>query len=138
MLELEITENVIMDEIENVISILNQLSSMGIKIAIDDFGIGYSSLNYLQKLPIDTLKIDRSFVSSMEFDDGAKSIIQAIIAMAKGLKLHIISEGVEELGQMEKLKALGCYNMQGFLFSPPVSKESVTDLLVNNNGRVLM
>ena len=100
MLEFEITEHVIMDDIENVISILNRLSSMGIKIAIDDFGTGYSSLNYLQKLPIDTLKIDRSFVSTMEYDEGARSIIKAIIAMAKGLKLHIISEGVEEMGQM--------------------------------------
>ena len=138
MLEFEITEHVIMDDIENVISILNRLSSMGIKIAIDDFGTGYSSLNYLQKLPIDTLKIDRSFVSTMEYDEGARSIIKAIIAMAKGLKLHIISEGVEELGQMEKLKALGCYSMQGFLFSPPVSMDSVTELLVNNDGKTLL
>ena len=138
MLELEITENVLMDDIENVISILNQLSSMGVKIAIDDFGTGYSSLNYLQKLPIDTLKIDRSFVNSMENDEGSRSIIKAVIAMAKGLKLHIISEGVEELGQMEQLKALGCYGMQGFLFSPPISMDSVTDLLVNNNGRAIL
>ena len=138
MLEFEITENVMMDDIENVIFILNQISSMGIKIAIDDFGTGYSSLNYLQKLPIDTLKIDQSFINSMEYDDGAKSIIKAIIAMAKGLNLDIISEGVEERSQMEKLKALGCYGMQGFLFSPPVSMESVTDILVNNNGKALM
>ncbi len=138
MLEFEITENVIMDDIENVISMLNQLSGMGIKIAIDDFGTGYSSLNYLQKLPIDTLKIDRSFINSMEYDEGARSIIKAIIAMAKGLKLNIISEGVEEQGQMEKLKALGCYNMQGFLFSPPVTMNAVTNLLANNSGKVLM
>ena len=138
MLEFEITENVMMDDIENVIFILNQISSMGIKIAIDDFGTGYSSLNYLQKLPIDTLKIDKSFINSMEYDEGAKSIIKAIIAMAKGLNLDIISEGVEERGQMEKLKALGCYGMQGFLFSPPVSMESVTDILKNNNGKALM
>lgn len=134
MLELEITENVLMDDIENVISILNQLSSLGVKIAIDDFGTGYSSLNYLQKLPIDILKIDRSFINSMENDEGSRSIVKAIIAMAKGLKLHIISEGVESFGQMEQLKALGCYGMQGFLFSPPISMDSVTDLLVNNNG----
>lgn len=138
MLEFEITENVIMDDIENVISMLNQLSTMGVKIAIDDFGTGYSSLNYLQKLPIDTLKIDRSFIHSMEYDEGARSIIKAIIAMAKGLKLNIISEGVEEQGQMEKLKALGCYNMQGFLFSPPVTMDAVTNLLANNSGKVLM
>ena len=138
MLEFEVTENVMMDDIENVISVLNQLSAMGIKIAIDDFGTGYSSLNYLQKLPIDTLKIDRSFIKTMEYDEGARSIIKAIIAMAKGLNLDIISEGVEERGQMEKLKALGCYGMQGFLFSPPVSMEAVTDILVNNNGKALM
>jgi EAL domain-containing protein (putative c-di-GMP-specific phosphodiesterase class I) len=121
-----------MEDIENVILVLNQLSSMGAKIAIDDFGTGYSSLNYLQKLPIDTLKIDRSFVSAMEYDQGAMSIIKAVIAMAKGLKLHIISEGVEELRQMEQLKALGCYCMQGFLFSAPVSMDSVTGMLENN------
>ncbi len=138
MLELEITENVLMDDIENVIFILNQLSSMGVKIAIDDFGTGYSSLNYLQKLPIDTLKIDRSFINSMENDEGSRSIIKAVIAMAKGLKLHIISEGVEELRQMEQLKAWGCYNMQGFLFSPPISMDSVTELLVNNNGKAML
>ena len=134
MLEFEITENVLMEDIDNVISILNQLSLMGAKIAIDDFGTGYSSLNYLQKLPIDTLKIDRSFVNAMEYDQGAMSIIKAVIAMAKGLKLHIISEGVEDVRQMEQLKALGCYNMQGFLFSPPVSRESVTTLLLNKTG----
>jgi predicted signal transduction protein with EAL and GGDEF domain len=138
MLEFEITENVLMEDIENVISVLNELSSMGAKIAIDDFGTGYSSLNYLQKLPIDTLKIDRSFVNAMEYDQGAMSIIKAVIAMAKGLKLHIISEGVEEIRQMEQLKALGCYNMQGFLFSPPVSMDSVTELLVDNNMKALM
>jgi len=138
MMELEITENVLMDDIENVVSTLNQLSSMGVKIAIDDFGTGYSSLNYLQKLPIDTLKIDRSFVNSMENDEGSRSIIKAIIAMAKGLKLHIISEGVEELRQMEQLKALGCYSMQGFLFSPPMSMDSVTELLVNNDRKAML
>lgn len=138
MLEFEITENVLMEDIEHVISVLNELSAMGAKIAIDDFGTGYSSLNYLQKLPIDTLKIDRSFIKAMEYDQGAMSIIKAVIAMAKGLKLHIISEGVEELTQMEQLKALGCYNMQGFLFSPPVCKESVTELLLNNDMKSIM
>lgn len=137
MLEFEITENVLMEDIEHVISVLNKLSSMGAKIAIDDFGTGYSSLQYLQKLPIDTLKIDRSFISAMEYDKGAMSIIKAVIAMAKGLKLHIISEGVEELRQMEQLKALGCYNMQGFLFSPPVCMDSVTELLVDNNMKAI-
>lgn len=134
MLEFEITENVLMEDIEHVILVLNELSSLGAQIAIDDFGTGYSSLNYLQKLPIDTLKIDRSFINAMEYDQGAMSIIKAIIAMAKGLKLHIISEGVEDMGQMEQLKALGCYNMQGFLFSPPVNRDSVTSLLMNKTG----
>ena len=123
-----------MEDIEHVILVLDELSSLGAQIAIDDFGTGYSSLNYLQKLPIDTLKIDRSFIKAMEYDQGAMSIIKAIIAMAKGLKLHIISEGVEDMGQMEQLKALGCYNMQGFLFSPPVNRDSVTSLLMNKTG----
>lgn len=138
MLEIEITENVLMENIDNVINVLDRLSSLGITIAIDDFGTGYSSLNYLQKLPIDTLKIDQSFVHEMEADQGALSIVKAVIEMAKGLELKIISEGVEKLKQFELLKSLGCRNMQGFLFSRPIPMLAITDLLkkINNNEKV--
>ena len=133
MLEIEITENVLMEDIENVISLLGRISALGITIAIDDFGTGYSSLNYLQKLPIDTLKIDQSFVQEMESDQGAYSIVKAVIQMAMGLKLQIVSEGVEELRQLELLKSLGCRQMQGFLFSRPVSMPVITEQLKNLN-----
>ena len=129
MLEIEITENVLMKDIENVVSKLKKLSSFGIKIAIDDFGTGYSSLSYLKKLPIDTLKIDRSFVRDMQNSEEDSSIIQAIIAMAKGLNLNIISEGVETEAQLQQLKEWRCKNMQGFLFSKPIADEAAIDLL---------
>ena len=95
-LEVEITENVIMNDMSKVIQKLRQLTDMDIKIAVDDFGTGYSSLSYLQQFPINTLKIDKSFVSSINVNEEATSIVDAIIAMAKGLKLNLIAEGVEK------------------------------------------
>jgi EAL domain-containing protein (putative c-di-GMP-specific phosphodiesterase class I) len=140
MLEIEITENVLMEDLENVISVLERISALGISIAIDDFGTGYSSLNYLQKLPIDTLKIDQSFVQDMESDQGAFSIVKAIIEMARGLKLQIISEGVEEISQFELLKSMGCRNMQGYLFGRPVPMLDITELMgsIKNGNRRAM
>ncbi|MCW8911663.1 MAG: EAL domain-containing protein, partial [Gammaproteobacteria bacterium] len=129
MLEIEITENMIMKDIENGISKLTQLSNHGINIAIDDFGTGYSSLSYLKRLPIDTLKIDRSFIHDMQNSDEDASIIKAIIAMAKGLGLNIISEGVETKEQLELLKAWRCKNVQGFLFSRPIIQKDAIDFL---------
>ncbi|MDH5471821.1 MAG: EAL domain-containing protein [Gammaproteobacteria bacterium] len=129
MLEIEITENVIMKDIENGINKLTQLSNHGINIAIDDFGTGYSSLSYLKRLPIDTLKIDRSFVHDMQNSDEDASIIKAIIAMARGLGLNIISEGVETKEQLELLKAWRCKNMQGFLFSRPIKQNDAINFL---------
>jgi EAL domain-containing protein (putative c-di-GMP-specific phosphodiesterase class I) len=130
-LEIEITENILMKDIENGINKLNRLSRHGIKIAIDDFGTGYSSLNYLKKLPIDTIKIDRSFIHDMESNEEDSSIIRAIIAMAKGLNLNIISEGVETREQLERLREWRCKNMQGFLFSRPINEEDAMDCLKN-------
>ena len=129
MLEIEITENMIMKDIENGISKLTQLSNHGINIAIDDFGTGYSSLSYLKRLPIDTLKIDRSFIHDMQNSDEDASIIKAIIAMAKGLGLNIISEGVETKEQLELLKAWRCKNVQGFLFSRPLAQKEAMGFL---------
>ncbi|TNF34088.1 MAG: EAL domain-containing protein, partial [Gammaproteobacteria bacterium] len=127
--EIEITENVLMKDIENCILKLTQLSEFGIKIAIDDFGTGYSSLNYLKKLPIDTIKIDRSFIHDMHNSDEDSSIIRAIIAMAKGLNLNIISEGVETEAQLEQLRAWRCKNVQGFLFGRPIADTDAIELL---------
>lgn len=122
-LELEITENVLIQDMDQVISKLRQLHAAGICIAVDDFGIGYSSLGYLQSLPLSTLKIDRSFVSGIRATSSRNSIVTAIIAMAKELGLGIIAEGVETELQHQQLKRLGCPNAQGFLFGRPMPKE---------------
>ncbi|WP_275097015.1 EAL domain-containing protein [Sedimenticola hydrogenitrophicus] len=124
-LELEITENVLIQDMDQVVHKLRQLHAAGICIAVDDFGIGYSSLGYLQSLPLSTLKIDRSFVSGIRATSSRNSIVTAIIAMAKELGLDIIAEGVETEVQYQQLKRLGCPNAQGFLFSRPMPKEQV-------------
>lgn len=115
-LELEITENVIMNDLERMIQKLSLLSKLGVSIAIDDFGTGYSSLSYIHKLPIHTLKVDQSFVRDLHNQLDEACIVNAIIAMAKGLKLNIVAEGVETADQYAYLKALGCHEIQGFLF----------------------
>jgi len=132
-LEIEITENTLMHDTDDGIQKLTELSSHDIKIAIDDFGTGYSSLNYLKRLPIDTLKIDQSFIRDMSNSEEDSSIIKAIIAMAKGLNLNIISEGVETQAQLEQLKAWRCKNMQGFLFGRPMPDSQAVDVLKNND-----
>jgi len=133
-LEIEITENTLMHDKDDGILKLKELSNYGIKIAIDDFGTGYSSLNYLKQLPIDTLKIDRSFIQQMSKSEEDESIIKAIIAMAKGLNLNIISEGVETKEQLNQLMNWRCKNMQGFLFSRPIPKSQAYDILKNNDS----
>ena len=115
-LEIELTENVIMNDLEHMISKLTKLADLGITIAIDDFGTGYSSLNYLHKLPIHTLKVDQSFVHDIQNSDNEACIVNAIVAMAHGLKLNIVAEGVETASQLDYLKSLGCHEIQGFFF----------------------
>jgi diguanylate cyclase len=127
--EIEITENVLMKDMENCILKLSKLNDYGIKIAIDDFGTGYSSLSYLKKLPIDTIKIDRSFIHDMHNCEENASIVIAIIAMARGLNLNIISEGVETVAQLEQLRTWRCMNAQGFLFGRPMAELDAVELL---------
>ncbi len=120
LLELEITESMIMHDAQRCRVLLNTLKSLGIRIAIDDFGTGYSSLATLKQFPIDTLKIDRSFIRDIENDAEDRGLTEAIISMAKTLRLHLVAEGVETAAQSEFLKARGCDELQGFLFSKPV------------------
>ena len=124
-LELEITENVLIQDMDQVVTQLRKLHANGVRIAVDDFGIGYSSLGYLQSLPLSTLKIDRSFISGIRASSSRNSIVTAIIAMAKELGLDIVAEGVETDIQHKQLKILGCPSAQGFLFGRPMPKEHV-------------
>jgi EAL domain-containing protein (putative c-di-GMP-specific phosphodiesterase class I) len=119
-LELEITEGMIMDDIKQAISSLDAIRALGIPIAIDDFGTGFSSLGYLSKLPIDTLKIDRMFISGMSSDPHGLSLVSTIINLAHSLKLKVVAEGVETEEQYSLLRLLKCDEMQGYLFSKPI------------------
>ncbi|WP_413231695.1 putative bifunctional diguanylate cyclase/phosphodiesterase [Marinobacter sp.] len=128
-LEIEITENVIMNDLEQISQKLQELAEYGVRIAIDDFGTGYSSLNYIHRLPIHTLKVDQSFVRDIRNGDDGACIVNAIIAMAHGLKLEIVAEGVETDAQLAYLRQLGCHQVQGFFYGPPQPAERIALLL---------
>jgi diguanylate cyclase (GGDEF)-like protein len=123
-LQLEVTESVIMQDVNHSIGSLLAIRALGVTIAIDDFGTGFSSLNYLAKLPVDTLKIDRSFVVEMVSATGGLTLVSVIINLARALKLNTVAEGVETDEQLRQLRSLGCDEMQGFLFGKPVPVES--------------
>jgi EAL domain-containing protein (putative c-di-GMP-specific phosphodiesterase class I) len=122
-LELEITEGVIMEDVKHSIATLQAIRAMGVTIAIDDFGTGFSSLGYLARLPVDTLKIDRSFVIDMTGGPQGLALVSTIISLAHALKLKVVAEGVETEEQSRLLRLLSCDEMQGFLFSKPVPRE---------------
>ncbi len=128
-IEVEVTEHGLVKKRENVISQLKKLGNYGITIAIDDFGTGYSSLSYLQQFPIHTLKIDRAFVQDIEVPGKEACIVDAIAAMARGLRLQLVAEGVETVAQLKYLQRLGCFEVQGFLFGRPVSAAATLELL---------
>jgi EAL domain-containing protein (putative c-di-GMP-specific phosphodiesterase class I) len=121
LIELEITEGIMMSNMDETIAKLKQFSDMGFVIAIDDFGTGYSSLSYLRKLPIHKLKIDQSFVRDLDSDRDSQDIIRCIISLAKSLNLEVIAEGVETEFNESFLKDLGCDEGQGYLYSQPIS-----------------
>jgi len=129
VLEIEITENLLMHDVSGVCEKMWQLHDQGVRISIDDFGTRYSSLNYLNKFPISTIKIDRSFVQDICEEKGASPIIHAIVGIARGFGLLLVAEGVESTYQMNALYDLGCDEMQGFLFSKPLPAEEVESLL---------
>ena len=129
LLELEITEGMVMHNPERAIEVLSQIKAMGVRLAIDDFGTGYSSLAQLKRFPIDTLKVDRSFIRDIPKDEEDKAITEAIIAMGKSLSLTVVAEGVETEAQRAFLQEHACDQMQGYYFSKPLPAEGFAELL---------
>jgi EAL domain-containing protein (putative c-di-GMP-specific phosphodiesterase class I) len=126
-IEFEITETLLASNVADHARVLRQLGELGCGIAVDDFGTGYSSLSYLKRLPIDTVKIDRSFVRDIVSEPDDAAIVSAVVAMAKKLKLDVVAEGVETQRQLEVLRELGCDRYQGYLFSPAVAPEEFAE-----------
>lgn len=128
-LELEITENVVITDIELVMKIIIELQSMGIKVSIDDFGTGYSSLAYLRRLPIDKIKIDRSFIQEVATNDSDLTIVKTMVELSHGLGKRVLAEGVETKEQLQLLRNIGCDAVQGYFVSKPISEEEFTKYL---------
>lgn len=130
-LKLEITESVVMENIDTATEMLRELRGLGLKLSIDDFGTGYSSLSYLHRFPIDTLKIDRSFVTQMTVNNENAEIVRTIVMLAQNLGMDVVAEGVETLEQCQQLNALRCENAQGYLFSRPVSATAAEKFVID-------
>lgn len=134
-LELELTESMIMHQLDDSVKILENLKGLGVKISIDDFGTGHSSLTYLKRFPVDCLKIDRSFIHDVVEDPGDAAIAKAIIAMAHNLRLRVIAEGVETEEQLIFLRRNQCDIIQGYTFSHPVAPEEILNFLIKDTGQ---
>src|SRR5207302_2701441 len=129
-IDLELTESLVMDDVEENIRKLNHVRDLGLRVAIDDFGTGYSSLGYLAKLPVHSLKIDRSFIIAMADDPDTMTLVSTIISLAHSLRLKVVAEGVETEDQAKILRLLRCDEMQGYLISRPVPEGDLRALLV--------
>jgi EAL domain-containing protein (putative c-di-GMP-specific phosphodiesterase class I) len=128
-LEVEITESLFLESSDSVREILHGLKQIGVRIALDDFGTGFSSLSYLRKFPFDKIKIDRSFIIELLEEDEAGAVVKAITDLAAALDMETTAEGVEDMAQLEALRAHGCTTVQGYLFSKPVPANEVPRLL---------
>ncbi len=128
-LELEITESVLMDESDAGIQALEALRGLGVKLVLDDFGTGYSSLSYLKHMPLDTIKIDRSFVAGLTGDDANQAIVQAVISLAHGLGIDVVAEGIETAEQLVQLRELACDRGQGYYYARPLPADELAELL---------
>jgi EAL domain-containing protein (putative c-di-GMP-specific phosphodiesterase class I) len=129
LLELELTESMIMRDPQAAAKTMQELNELGVSLALDDFGTGYSSLNYLRRFPVDCLKIDRSFIADVAEDDSASAVATSIIAIAHSLGLQAVAEGLETERQREFLRKCGCDSYQGYLFSPPLAVDDFTEML---------
>jgi EAL domain-containing protein (putative c-di-GMP-specific phosphodiesterase class I) len=128
-LELEVTESVLLDTAEYSSLTLTTLRAAGVRIALDDFGTGYSSLSYLHKFSVDKIKIDRSFVQSLDTDSDSDAIVQAMVDLARAMRVDVTAEGVETTGQREFLRKIGCNELQGYLLSRPLPADDMERLL---------
>ena len=128
-IDVEITESMVMEDIQGSIEKLSALRGLGLDVAIDDFGTGYSSLAYLAKLPVNCLKIDRSFIITMASDPNAMTLVSTILSLARSLRLKVVGEGVDSEEQASILRKLGCEEMQGYLFSKPLPEDELLKLL---------
>ena len=132
-LELEITEGMMMNHVSEKIALLNQIRELGVKLSIDDFGTGYSSLSYLKNLPIDTIKIDRTFIECITHNDQDRAIVSLLINLSHSLNLVVIAEGAESREQVDLLRSLGCDLIQGYFFHKALPAEDIEDLLRAQN-----
>jgi EAL domain-containing protein (putative c-di-GMP-specific phosphodiesterase class I) len=128
-LELEITENILLQDAEKTIKMLNELKDMGIRLAMDDFGTGYSSFNYLIRFPLDIIKIDMSFIKNITEQAEHAAVVEAIISMSHSLNLKVVAEGVETQQQLDLLREFGCDEIQGYYYSRPLPSKEFTELL---------
>jgi EAL domain-containing protein (putative c-di-GMP-specific phosphodiesterase class I) len=133
-LQLEIIETIAMGDAEKSGRVLAQLKGLGVRLSIDDFGTGYSSLSRLRRIPVDTLKIDRAFISHMDTDPESLEIVRTIIVLAHNLGLKVVAEGTETEEHIKLLKQLNCEMAQGYLFSRPADDQAMSKLLVHNYG----
>ncbi|RBA23090.1 EAL domain-containing protein (putative c-di-GMP-specific phosphodiesterase class I) [Herminiimonas fonticola] len=136
LLTLELTESMLVNDVNDIISKMNALKAKGVRLSLDDFGTGYSSLNYLKKLPLDQLKIDQSFVRDMLNDTHDVTIVRTVIELAHGMKLHVIAEGVETEEHRQFLADLGCHSFQGYLLSRPVPIADFEVVVLPHNAKV--
>jgi EAL domain-containing protein (putative c-di-GMP-specific phosphodiesterase class I) len=128
-LKLELTESMIVEDAKSTAAILSELRALGVQVQIDDFGTGYSSLGYLQRLPIDTLKIDRTFVSRIGKNGNGSEIVRTILTLAHEMGLKVVAEGIETDVQLSNLKAMECDYGQGYLFTRPIDSQTASTLL---------
>ncbi|RXK00221.1 GGDEF-domain containing protein [Arcobacter sp. CECT 8986] len=131
LLTLEVTENVFIEDFKYILELFDRLIKRGIKISLDDFGTGYSSLNLLKRLPIDELKIDKSFVDDILDDEASKNMVQSIISIGKNFDMEILAEGIETIEQKQMLNSFGCDLFQGYYFSKPIKKEQLQEYILN-------
>jgi EAL domain-containing protein (putative c-di-GMP-specific phosphodiesterase class I) len=129
LLSFELTESMLIDDADGALGLLNDLKGLGIRLAVDDFGTGFSSLSYLHRFPVDIVKIDRAFVSKLDADGTGSAVVAAVMHMAESLDLITSAEGVETADQLAGLRRLGCRLAQGFLFARPVPAHEMTVML---------